>query len=297
MDDGMEDVIERVGEHFAENAMFDMLELAHDVRSSPFGDLVVFDSEEFEVPVVYDVHDGFWSDAEYADSWVAAVEAGDIRSVTVFPQDAGEAPVPTKYHTAKYERPLNLLADVSAREYDGLMVFNRSDDDSPVVYNALDERFWTQEEYEQSLYSALVNVKAGEKFRDMLDSVEEKVADRDTHCHFLYDSSGLNNHPSTMGVAADGEGFVLGRIREKTEHQERYAMARVVYDRDEPGGSGVKRADTVSFSRSDLPSTNSHSKTQERFARDHILRQYTDAPGEAVAQFEDAYLLEPTTRL
>lgn len=187
--------------------------------------------------------------------------------------------------------------EVSINQYDTVTVFQHRDDRDPLVYDAADGRFWSRDEFEDSVFYAQQQATNEDLFMETLHQTQYTAADHDTISNFHYDSTGLRNYPKVFGVAADGEGFALARTRNMKDDEETYVMVKSLYNEDEPDNVETVDVRTVDFTHRELPSPNCHADNRIKFGRDYILRQHADKPGEACATFEQAYKLEPTTRL
>lgn len=295
-DDGLATALAFADDWTATNALVNALNTDPDVESRLFGDMLFFDHAEKDAQLVYDADDNrFWTAEEYADSPFPQIMDTEVKKATVFRQQSGDPLEPATYTADGFDDGLELFSNVYQQEYDGLIVLHTRDGD-PVVYDRVEERFWDNDEYQDSVYHAMETVTHREEYREMLDTVHDHIRDWDTYSHFKHTSTGTKNIPAVMGFAADGEGFTLGRKSYSTPGQEEYMLAYSRYDPDDPEGASVEDVKRLRFKRSTLPTSN-WQRQKHQFARDHILTIYAEKDQEVRAAFEDAYKMDRTTPL
>lgn len=274
-DDGLATALAFADEYTATNALVDALKSDPAVESELFGDMLFFDRPDTGEQLVYDAGENrFWTTDEYADSPFAQIADENINKATVYRQTAGDALEPATYTMDRFEDEMDLFSRAYQQEYDGLIVLH-TDDDEPVVYDRLEERFWSTDEYRDSLYHVIDAIGNESRFREMLDDVYDAVRETENYCNVDYDR--IKGVPTTMGFAAYGEGFVLGKVHGSNIRQEEYLMTHVTQDPETPQGASPDEIKRVRFTKSTLPG-NTGSRSKQRFARDYIFSIHADNP-------------------
>jgi hypothetical protein len=275
-DTGLATALSFADDYTATTALVNALQSDPAVESRLFGDIMFFDRADGDATLVYDADENrFWTDDEYAASPFSRIVDADVQKATVFRQTADDPLDPATYTVDRFEDETGLFSRAYQQEYDGLIVMH-PDGADPVVYDRLEDRFWTQEEYEDSLYHTVDTVRNDERFREMLDDVYDAVRDTANYCNM--DNDRITGVPTTMAFAAYGEGFVLGKVSGAGDDYEEYMMAHIAEDRAVAHGASPAEITPVRFSRSTLPSGNVRSQTKQRFARDYVVGIHADNP-------------------
>lgn len=288
-DEAIRDVVDRLEPAVLNTALFNTLESDPRASKDVFGDLAVF-RYDGEPPLIYEAGAGFWtSDAVQASPFWLLHGSEDIRRAKVHRQSE-DVHEPVTYDVREYDDAFELLSELHTQEPDGLYVFDRGRDTEPVVYDAQDETFWSEERYGASVYASIDAVHNQDLFVDTLEAVEDRVADREALMHMRSMGNRFRRRrkrPEAIGIATDGEGYTLGRVRNTEPGKESYAL--VISEFTEDGINRRMAGETITVDRSDIPDQRTLQQRKFEFISEKILDRYSVKPDTAREFLVDTY--------